>query len=167
MQEHAAEVERLVNIAYADLPQEHRPSMRVEIFGNTLGYLPLQRHLLAVHTPTLEDAVRAGNEFLQIRPANEKGSTSVRQVEDEEEEEDLNPTEKVLTTLLKAMQQLMEKMGQFQQPPTRSTQKGDPTRERSCWECGKNGHLKRNCPLQKAAQVTEAPASGNGSGPPQ
>ena len=167
LQEHAAEVERLVNIAYADLPQEHRASMRVEIFGNTLGYLPLQRHLLAVHTPTLEDAVRAGNEFLQIRPANEKGSTSVRQVEDEEEEEDSNPTGKVLTTLLKAMQQLMEKMGQFQQLPTRSSQKGDPNKERLCWGCGKSGHLKRNCPLQKAAQVTETPASGNGSGPPQ
>ena len=115
LQEHAAEVERLVNIAYADLPQEHRARMRIEIFDNTLGYLPLQRHLLAVHTPTLEDAVRAGNEFLQIRPANEKGSTSVRQVEDEKE--DLNPTEKVLTTLMKAMQQLMEKVGQLQHPP--------------------------------------------------
>ena len=120
-----------------------------------------------MHTPTLEDAVRAGNEFLQIRPANEKGSTSIRQVEDEEEEEDSNPTGKVLTTLLKAMQQLMEKMGQFQQLPTRSSQKGDPNKERLCWECGKSGHLKRNCPLQKTAQVTETPASGNGSGPPQ
>ena len=127
MQEHAAEVERLVNIAYADLPQEYRASMRVETLGNTLGYLPLQRHLLAVPTPTLKDAVRAGNEFLQIRPANEKGSTSIRQIEDEEEEEDLNPTEKVLTTLMKVMQQLMEKVGQLQHPPTRSTQyEGSP-----------------------------------------
>ena len=129
LQEHAAEVERLVNIPYADLLQEHRASMRIETFGNTLGYLPLQRHLLAVHTPTLEDAVRAGNEFLQIRPANEKGSTSVRQIEDEEEEEDLNPTDKVLTTLMKAMQQLMEKVGQLPHPLLNQPRKG--TRQRS------------------------------------
>ena len=31
--------------------QEYRVRMRIEIFDNTLGYLPLQRHLLAVHTP--------------------------------------------------------------------------------------------------------------------
>ena len=88
--------------------------MRLETFCSTLLYLPLQRHLLTVPTHTLEDAVTAGNKFLQIKPANEKGSTSVRQVEDEEEEVDiLSSAERTLTTLMKTMQQLVEKMGKL------------------------------------------------------
>ena len=76
-----------------------------------MGYMPLQRHLLAVPTHTLEGAVQAGNEFLQIKPGGEKGNTSVRQVGDEEEEETLNTTDKVLASLVQAMQQLAEKVG--------------------------------------------------------
>ena len=106
LQEHAAEVERLVDIAYDDLPPEHRAEIRMEAFCNTLGYLPLQRHLLAVPIHTLEDAVRAGNKYLQIKPAGERGSTNIRQVGDEEEEEGFtSPTEKALTTLMKTMLQ--------------------------------------------------------------
>ena len=63
LQEHAAEVKRLVNIAYGDQPPEHRARMRLETLCSALGYLPIQRHLLAVPTHILEDAVREGNEF--------------------------------------------------------------------------------------------------------
>ena len=84
--------------------------MKLETFGSTLGYMPLQRHLLAVHTLTLEDAVRAGNEFLQIKPGGEKeGNISVRQVGGEREKF-LNPTDKALATLMQAMQQLVGKV---------------------------------------------------------
>ena len=105
LQEHAAEVERLIAIAYGELPVEYQAGMNLETFCSTLGYMPLQRHLLAVPTHTLEDAVRAGNEFLQIKPGGEKGNTSVRQIGDEEEEEALNTTDKVLASLVQAMQQ--------------------------------------------------------------
>ena len=104
-------MERLVDIAYGDLPPEHRAGMRMETFCNTLGYLPLQRHLLAVPIHTLEDAVRAGNEYLQIKPAGERGGTNIRQVGDEEEVS--SPTEKALTTLMKTMLQLVEKVDQL------------------------------------------------------
>ena len=70
LQEHAAEVEKLVNLAHTDLPAEYRTNMLVDVFSATLGNAYLQRHLLAVHAPTLELAVRAGNEFLQIQPTN-------------------------------------------------------------------------------------------------
>ena len=105
LQEHAAEVERLIAIAYGELPVEYQAGMKLETFCSTLGYMPLQRHLLAVPTHTLEDAVRAGNEFLQIKPGGEKGNTSVRQIGDKEEEEALNTTDKVLAGLVQAMQQ--------------------------------------------------------------
>ena len=87
LQEHAAEVEKLVNLAHADLPTEYRTSMLVDMFSATLGNAYLQRHLLAVHAPTLERAVRAGNEYLQIQPTNfrQTGRPSVTQVADEED----------------------------------------------------------------------------------
>ena len=121
--------------------------MRLETFCNTLGYLPLQRHLLAVPTHTLEDTVKVGNEYLQIRPGNAWRSTNVRQIEDEQV---VNTTEKALTTLMKTMQRVVEKVGQLQNSRTRTAQKGEPGKERACWECGKEGNLKRNCPHLKA-----------------
>ena len=105
-------MERLFNIAYGDLPLDHRAGMRLETFCNALGYLSLQRLLLAVPTHTLEDAVRASNEYLQMKPANERGNTNVREIGDEEEVD--NPTEKALATLMKTMQQLVEKVRQLQ-----------------------------------------------------
>ena len=128
--------------------------MRLETFCNTLGYLPLQRHLLAVPTHTLEDAVKAGNEYLQIKPANERGSTNVRQIE---EEEGANPTEKALTTLMKTMQKLAEKVGQLPNRLTRCV----------CWECSKEDHPKRNCFHLKTPQPTDQAVPGNGQGPQQ
>ena len=156
-----------MDIAFGDLPLEHRARMKMETFCNTLGYLPLQRHLLAVPIHTLEDAVRAGNEYLQIKPAGERGGTNIRQVEDEEEEEFMNPTEKALTTLTKMMQQLVEKVGQLQNQPTRAAPRGEPSKEWLCWECGKGGHLRRNCPNQKTPKPSDQIVQGNGLGPQQ
>ena len=167
LQEHAAEVERLITIAYGELPVEYQAGMKLETFCSTLGYMPLQRHLLAVPTNTLEDAVRAGNEFLQIKPGGEKGSTSVRQVGDEEEEEVLSNTDKVLAGLVQAMQQLAEKVGALQEQPRRVNRKETPGNQRLCWECGKEGHLRRNCPNQKSGSLPVTPAQGNGQGPQQ
>ena len=94
-------MERLVNIAYGDFPPDHRAGRKLETFCNTLGYIPLQKHLLAVPTHTLENAVRAGNEYLQKKPPNKRRNTNVRRIGDEEEEEVENPAEKALTTFIK------------------------------------------------------------------
>ena len=97
--------------------------MKLETFCSTLGYMPLQRHLLAVPTHTLEDAVRAGNEFLQIKPGGEKGGNiSVRQVEGEREEF-LNPTDKAQVTFMQAMQQLVGKVKELQNQPAGTVRK--------------------------------------------
>ena len=116
--------------------------MRPGIFCNTMGYLPLQRHLLAVLTHTLEDAVKAGNEYLQVKPANERGSTNVRQIRDEDKEE-------------------------LQNHPTRTAKKGELSKERVCWECGKEGHLKRNCLHLKTHQPSDQIVQRNRLGPQQ
>ena len=57
----------MVGVAYHGMDHEQRREMTVEAFASTLNNPPLQRHLLAVETSTLEAAVRAGGEYLQIR----------------------------------------------------------------------------------------------------
>ena len=45
LQEHAAEVERLVYVAYGELPVGHQTCLMLVTFCSTLGHIPLQRHL--------------------------------------------------------------------------------------------------------------------------
>ena len=167
LQEHASEVERLTNLAYTDLPAVHRASMTLETFAHTLGNAYLQRHLLAVQANTLEEAVRAGNEFLRIRhtPSDRGGysGTTVRMVQDEEEDLTARVTEDPLQTILKKLTDVVEtlKTGTRRTPgPRDSEHQGKP----SCWGCGKEGHVKRNCPDSPWNQRRQ-PASGNGVGP--
>lgn len=78
LHDHATTVRRLVSVAYADLPQRNQEDMRMDRFLTTLGHAPLQRHMLAVNPLTLDEAVRTGNDFLQIRTLLQ---SSVNQVE--------------------------------------------------------------------------------------
>ena len=64
LQEYGSQVERLVAIAPVELPEQYRQEMIIENFCTSIGNGNLQRHLSAMPTPTLEDAIRAGNEHL-------------------------------------------------------------------------------------------------------
>lgn len=68
LQEHGAEIQRLIGVAYGGMPEEHQLELAMEHFLSSLGHLGLQRHLLAVNAPTLEAAVNSGTEFLQMAP---------------------------------------------------------------------------------------------------
>ena len=132
------EVERLTNIAYPDLLDYTRQEMAVDTFCGSLENAYLQRHLLAIPTPTLEAAVRAGNEFLQVRP-NMIGS-GIRTVQPGEPEEEQDP----MTTMLKIMQDLVADVKNLK---TRiaagnhnpgSSETGEPAA--LCWNCNQPGH---------------------------
>jgi hypothetical protein len=181
LQEHAMEVQRLVGVAYADLPLHNRMNMVVDMFCSTLGNAYLQRHLLAVPTPTLEHAVQAGNEFLQIKPSSVRGN--VRVVEEEAEPSSelttppvshvgttpmANPMEGMMASLTQLMSQLTAQLGKLQSPATVPGQPGrPPKRELMCWKCGQPGHVQRRCPRQRerTTQYTGPKGSGNGLGP--
>ena len=66
LQEYASNVNRLVNLAIPDLPEEYRRAMTLRTFKSTLNHVGLQRHLLVANVQTLEDAVRVGSEYLQV-----------------------------------------------------------------------------------------------------
>jgi hypothetical protein len=130
LQEHATEVDRLCQIAYVDLPDHYRAGMALETFCNTLGNAHLQRHLLAVQALTLEQAVRAGNEFAQIKAPMVPGS-SIRVVDEEETEADnriASVGQGTMGPLLKMLQLLSEKIDQLQinrgRPSSTSTKIG-------------------------------------------
>jgi hypothetical protein len=177
LQEHASEVQRLVDVAYADLPQCHKADMIVDTFCSTVGNAYLQRHLLAVPTHTLEDAVRAGNEFLQVKvlPAR----SNVRVVEDEEPEKPVHQVsaastvpavEELLAPLTLLIQQLTDQIGNLRVPTTVPGSSGRPSRrEVTCWRCGEPGHTQRVCSAKVTRQghQQQLRRPGNGPGPQQ
>lgn len=164
LQEHAGEVEGLVELAFADLPDRTRQEMALETFGNTLGNAYLQRHLLAVRPETLEEAVRTGNEFLQIRPTSHTGVRSLAEEEGEEEAEvqakqvKADPMEALLAAIMNLTKEV-EQLKQGHQPERKAE---NPRKAIRCWGCGKEGHLRSKCTSQPWNE-----ASGNARGPQQ
>ena len=148
--------------------------MALETFCSTLGNAYLQRHMLAIETPTLEAAVRAGNEFLQIKP--EKRGAPVRGVEDEDlvtqvASTPATPTsDGALTALMKAMEQLMSQVAKLEARQNRSDRKKGAEAEQKrtgCYGCGKLDHIRKDCPTNPWPAKSTPADSGNGAGPQQ
>ena len=165
LQEHATEVSGLIELAYGDLTPSHRHELALEAFCNSLGNAYLQRHLLAVRATTLEQVVKAGNEFLQIRTIPGPG---IRAIEAEPEEgitvqavqAPVNPLE----AILKAIQQLtteVDHLKRVRRPPVDQPSK----KVDNCWGCHKEGHVRAKCPTHP--WPTKTSGSGNGESPQQ
>lgn len=173
LQEHAAEVERLVEVAYAELPERHRIGMTLDLFQSTLGNAYLQRHLLAVNAQTLEDAVRHGSEFLQIQPNTYGANAHVVSTEElgpdpnvaviKNQSQPLDAIQKALEKLTRELDALKKDRG------VRRFKTGAPSRaERGtsiCWGCKKEGHVRSACPTNPWTKREEDHSQGNGRGP--
>ena len=166
LQEHSAEIERLVEVAYADIPVDLRRSMAVDLFSSTIGNGYLQRHLLAVHTPTLDEAVKAGNEYLQVPVGYRQPSQKVHMLEngrkeeeaDEEEEEEtvLNTIQQVtefdpMVEIMKVITTLTDKVETISQA-RRYARIPEPQVNDWCYECGEERHWDQDCMRSQAPQ---------------
>ena len=170
LQEHASHVERLMEVAYPDLPRTVRNELAVDTFMSTIGNRDLQRHLLAIQLPSIEAAVRAGNEYLQVPAGPNK--YRIRMVEDMELD-DINSIGQE-ESVLKAVRELSVKMdnmekrlgkveSQVNNKPT-PHHKSDGERQAkivSCWNCNKEGHYSRQCPQKKRVESGNAPHPHN------
>lgn len=147
LQEHASEVEGLVELAFADLPGQTRREMALETFGSTLGNAYLQRHLLAVRPDSLEEAVRAGNEFLQVRPSSNAGIRSIAEEEGEEVEVQAKQIKAdPMEAILVALTNLTKEIEQLKRGEPKERKVDSPRRVVRCWGCGKEGHVRNKCP---------------------
>ena len=170
LQEHATEVERLVNIAYADLPDQHRVGMIRDTFQSTVGDAALQRHLLAVGANTLTDAVRAGNEFLQVQSTS--AGSAIRQVDQggalPDEEVHVKPvTDTTLGSLFQAIKKLTEEIEKSRNKEGPAKQTRDP-KSGKCFGCGKSGHIRKDCSSNPWPKTDKKPATqGNDQSPQQ
>ena len=166
LQEHATEVERLVEVAYQGMNAHQRQEMMVETFASTLNNPSLQRHLLAVATPTLEIAVRAGSEYLQIRPS--QSSTAVRMIDEETGETDrISPvtSETLMSSMMGVLQGLMSQLERLTTRPEAGRPKKEASKSsKKCWGCRQDGHLRKDCPTHP--WETEK-SQGNETGPQQ
>ena len=159
---HAAEVDRLVQLAYAELPDQHRSDMSVELFCSTLGHPQLQRHLLAIPLPDLQAAVRAGNDYLQIQPSH---MTDVKVVAPPDDSTDSvkQITPDPLQQLMRAVQDLTLEVSKL-----KGRQSGEPRRQPTkpgtspCHNCGQDGHWRRDCPQRTTSTTSRPNQLGNG-----
>ena len=150
LQEYSARVGSLIQVAYPDLDPEVRLEMGLEHFINSLSHPTLQQHLLAVRPNSLEGAVNAGNEFLQVRPSY----AGIKQVDDLEEVEDRvevvgPPQQDPFAALTAAMAQLAQGMETIKEMMTAKPKKRDSL---TCWHCGEVGHVKGQCRKRKAEE---------------
>jgi ElaB/YqjD/DUF883 family membrane-anchored ribosome-binding protein len=152
LQEHASRVEQLVEVAYPELQEEMRREMSLDHFSNSLGNPGLQRHLLAIKPGSLPDAVRAGNEYLQVR-----SSFGVKQLEEDSSEADKGPEvapvqAEPLVTLMEAIGKLTQQMGNLQKWAGANRRPRQGKTKVTCWTCGEEGHVQRQCPQKKEGQ---------------
>ena len=137
LQEHATEVERLVSIAYSEMEADQQVHVAVETFAATLNHAHLQRHLLAGDIPSLETAVRAGNEFLQIHPSY--GNQAVQAMEDEEVADlagvSTVSTESMMNTMMGVLQSMVNQLT-VQPKPGQSSQNDGPAQTRPGRQAG-------------------------------
>lgn len=166
LQEHAAEIEKLTNIAYEELPARTRQQLALDSFYNTLGHPYLQRHLLAVNANSLEEAVRAGVEYLTIKPKTEE-RVGVRAVGGEEEisyaKVAQTPTDPLLE-LTQIIQGLTKQITAMEEEKPRNSNRSGPAKPPvRCWTCNQEGHTRSRCPKS----TNQNRSAGNGADPQQ
>lgn len=153
LQEHATEVERLVNLAHPNLPFQYVKDLVLETFMSSLGYTSLQRHLMAMRIETLEVAIQAGNEFLEISVPAHK-SDGIRQVgdgvvEDKPDQKTAsveNPTMTLMGGMMSLLNKLIEKVDNMDKKKTMPINKDNANRgPPTCWTCGEVGHVRSKC----------------------
>lgn len=185
LHEHATQVTDLVDLAYPELDAYNRAEMALDQFKSTLPSLQLQQYLLTVKPTTLDQAVKEGTEFLQLRKPLGAGATIRRIEPEDEEEEETKPSairpvqqkyEDGTQAILHAILQLTQALGQGipshtpAQPRREEEPVRDPPPPLKCWNCGGLGHAKNKCPSppsQQTARPSQQSRQGNGPSPRQ
>ena len=143
--------------------------MKLDLFHTTIGHPYLQRHLLAIQAPTLEAAIHAGKEFLQIKTHTD--GSSIRQVEEDTPDtpEVARTASTPLDTLMSAIAKLTEEVQTLKVEQSRRPAPQTGRKVVRCYGCNKEGHVKRFCPAKSWSEKSAdyMPQTGNEDGPQQ
>ncbi|KAJ8032728.1 Retroviral-like aspartic protease 1 [Holothuria leucospilota] len=142
----AADIRRLINAAYPDMPPEVKNELGSDYFIEALDNA-VQRTVVRRRKPTsLEAALKVAMEeeaIMQLE-ASRKGPNLVASTgETSHMQQMLNDLATQVSQLNDNVQQLMQNKVEVQ---------GSHVRGRGCWSCGELGHFRRNCP-QRVWQI--------------
>ena len=168
----AAEISKLVKIAFPILPDNDQQTMALEYFSRAWESKAVQEHLLSRGPQTIREAVRATEEFLAIHESGPKPRAHVVERAPEEpapaqeiSDAGFRMMAEAMRTQTALLQQLILQLGSSQTQPVPSQPPPQPNAPLQCYSCG-GPHLKRNCPSgQVAGRQTNQ--TGNGIGPAQ
>ncbi|KAJ8942043.1 hypothetical protein NQ318_002798 [Aromia moschata] len=136
LQEYEADIERLIHLAYPQAPKEFLEQIGIQTFIDGLVDTEMQQALRLGRHATISDALIAALEFKAAKEASRNYKPKVRQVTFDESQSLKETIEKIMRETLNGMRQ------------TNAPQK----ETRSCYNCGRIGHLQRFCRARSRSQ---------------
>ena len=162
--EHADQIRRLVTRGYPTLGGAAQQELMRENFRSSCNHTGLQNFLLGQRGADLNEMIRVGTEYLQQNQIGRESTIQTRTVTggDTDEQDDAavsvagfkKPEEMSCRELLEALLK-----AQLKGIPShrRKTQGRNEDTSVTCWKCGQEGHVRRNCPQNDGAGNDEAP----------
>ena len=135
----AAEVTRLVEVAFPTLADADRQAMALEHFTRAWESKSIQRHLLAVAPLTIKAAVQATEEYLTVSKSEHMPrAMPVKQTE-------LSTQPSALEISLKAMAEAVMQQTMLLQRVLEKVEQRPARQQKGCFKCG-GPHMQRDCP---------------------
>ncbi|KAJ8938165.1 hypothetical protein NQ318_011930 [Aromia moschata] len=138
LQEYEADIERLIHLAYPQAPKEFLEQIGIQTFIDGLVDTEMQQALRLGRHATISDALIAALEFKAAKEASRNYKPKVRQVTFDESQSLKETIEKIMRETLNGMRQ------------TNAPQK----ETRSCYNCGRIGHLQRFCRARSRSKIS-------------
>ena len=158
----AAEVSRMVKVAFPTLADADQRAMALEYFTRAWESKSIQRHLLAVAPITMKEAVQAMEEYLAVSGPDQ----TPRAMPVEQSELPAQPS--VLEASLKAMAEAVTQQTLLLKQVLDKVEQKAVKQQKGCFKCG-GPHMQRDCPQngKQPSTTAKATAAGNGEGPAQ
>ena len=158
----AAEVFRMVKVAFPTLAEADQQAMALGYFTRAWESKSMQRLLLAVAPTTMKKAVQGIEEYLVVSEPNQ----TPRAMPVDQSELPSQPS--ALEASLKAMAEAVTQQTLLLQQVLGKVGQKAARQQKGCFKCG-GPHMQRDCPQNSKQPSTAAKttAAGNGEGPAQ
>ena len=161
--EFADDLKSLADKGYPDLEENAREQLSIHTYLQQLEPPQVAFSVKQKRPAKLVDAVTATIEMESYLPQVQQKPVAVSAVGGEETEGTLdissvqqNATTLRLAGLVEKLAERVEKLESTNRQGSQSRNRRQPNQYRSyrgpCWECGKHGHIARNCPTQSSRQ---------------